>query len=123
MVVGVCTEGEKGWEELWGYNMLGAKEQCIEWNSSSNTYEEDSEPYGYQFKPNDNVGVLLAFRGRLASLTFYKNSISCGEAFRIDWHSLQQKGKKLIPFVNIGGEAQIVLDSKALHPLDSYRDR
>ena len=56
-------------------------------------------------------------------MTFYKNSISCGEAFDIDYKALKREGKKLIPFVNIGGEGQLTLDSKAQYPLDSYRCR
>jgi hypothetical protein len=72
-------------------------------------------------RPNDSVGVLLNFKGKKVSLTFYKNSISCGEAFLIDLDTLKVANRALIPFVNIGGEAQVTLDSKAQLPLDSFR--
>ena len=56
-------------------------------------------------------------------LSFYKNSICCGEAFEIDLKALKRQGKGLVPFLNIGGEGQLILDSKAQYPLDSYRYR
>ncbi len=39
----------------------------------------------------------------------------------IDLDSLKTEKKQLTPFVNIGGETQVILDSKAPPPLDSYR--
>jgi hypothetical protein len=65
--------------------------------------------------------VLVTIKGKNASLTFYKNSISCGEAYAIDLAEVGQKS--LVPFVNIGGEAQVTLDSKAQLPLDSFRKK
>ena len=62
----------------------------------------------------------MSIKGKHASLTFYKNSISCGIAFDID---LNEVGGPLIPFVNIGGETQVTLDSKAQLPLDSFRKK
>ncbi len=67
------------------------------------------------------VGVLLNFKGKRATVTFYKNSISCGLAFDINLADLASENKGLIPFVNIGGEGQVTLDPKAQFPLDSYR--
>jgi hypothetical protein len=61
----------------------------------------------------------VAIRGKNATLTFYKNSISCGVAYAIN---LAEVGDEpLVPFVNIGGETQVTLDSKAQLPLDSFR--
>jgi hypothetical protein len=67
------------------------------------------------------VGVFVSIKAKLASLTFYKNSISCGEAYTIDLTEVGQR--PLVPFVNIGGEAQVTLDSKAQLPLDSFRKK
>ena len=72
-------------------------------------------------RQNDTIGVLLTFKGRKASISFYKNSISCGLAFSIDLEGLKSERRQLIPFVNLGGESQVTLDSKAQLPLDSYR--
>ncbi len=79
------------------------------------------EPYGYAIRQNDTIGVLLQFKGKRAVLTFYKNLVSCGEAYSIDLSTLKSERKELTPFVNIGGECQFTLDSKASPPLDSYR--
>jgi hypothetical protein len=103
--------------------VLSGKKVSFERDWESNTFEEESERYGYVIRQNDTIGVLIAFRGKKAAVTFYKNSISCGEAFQIDMESLKSQRKKLIPFVTIGGEAQVTLDSKAMQPLDSYRLR
>jgi hypothetical protein len=65
--------------------------------------------------------VLLTIKGRHASVYFYKNSISCGEAYSIDLAELDIQ--VLVPFVNIAGEAQVTLDSKASLPLDSFRKK
>lgn len=36
--------------------------------------------YGFNAKPSDTIGVLLEFNKKLrATITFYKNTVSCGE--------------------------------------------
>jgi len=51
--------------------------------------EEESESYGYVARTNDNIGVLLSFKNKTLSITYYKNSIFCGEAFLIDLTNLK----------------------------------
>lgn len=62
--------------------------------------------------------MLVSIQKGYAEITFYKNSICLGLC-----HSIYMKKiSHLTPFVTIGGEGQITLDSRANFPLDSYRN-
>jgi tripartite motif-containing protein 9/67 len=121
LVVGVSLHSNsKTYQYLWGYQLATGKKVHIQ-KDSVGVVEEDYEPYGYFLKQNDICGVELSFKATTASIIFYKNGISCGKAFFIDFQALKIDNRQLIPYINIGGECQVTLDSKAALPLTSYR--
>lgn len=128
-MIGVCVDSDCKEAELscwgcdyaWAYQAIAGKKVSFQRDWESNVFEEESQAYGYTIRNNDTIGILVVFRGKKAYLSFYRNSISCGQAFVIEMDGLKSEQKQLIPFVGLGGEAQLTLDSKAQQPLDSFR--
>lgn len=86
LIIGVCVDSDSkeaedscwGCDYAWGYQAVSGKKVLLERDWESNTFDEESEPYGYSIRQNDTLGILLTFKGRTARIIFYKNSISCG---------------------------------------------
>jgi hypothetical protein len=84
-VIGVCVESTQKdfvgyWrcEYAWAYQIITGKKVFVERSEEGGSYEEEIEPYGYAIRQNDTIGVLLQSKGKRVTITFYKNSISCG---------------------------------------------
>lgn len=76
-------------------------------------------------KNGDIVGILLIIKERRGRLIFYKNSTCLEECYEFNTERLKLHENKysayLCPFVNIKGEIQLSIDSRAQLPLDAYR--